>query len=81
MAVLCGLMLGSLRKIWPFQNDTTPDLPLKEKIFASYWPQWDGSVALSLVLVMVSLAAVLVVERLVAGTDENPPRMTEQDHG
>ena len=80
MAVLCGLMIGSLRKIWPFQIDTTPASPLKEKIFVSYWPQWDRSVALSLALVLVSLAAVIVVERLVAGADESP-RMTEQDHG
>lgn len=34
MALLCGFMLGSLRKLFPFQQDLTPDVEeLKHKLF------------------------------------------------
>lgn len=35
LALLCGLMLGSLRKLWPFQNELTAgqDLKFKEREF------------------------------------------------
>ena len=40
MALLCGFMLGALRKLWPFQNDLTPDIEkFKEKTFEVYLPQ------------------------------------------
>ena len=39
LAVLCGFMLGSLRKIWPFKRDLTPSEPdLSHKQFANLWP-------------------------------------------
>lgn len=35
LALLCGLMLGSLRKLWPFQRELTAgqDLKFKERVF------------------------------------------------
>ena len=62
MAVLCGLMVGSLRKVWPFQMDTTPDREFKEKVFKNALPtEWtDVWVAGSLIL--AAAAAVLLLE-------------------
>ena len=38
IAVLCGLMLGSLYRLWPFQRDLTPDKDLKHKAFEHFMP-------------------------------------------
>ncbi len=46
MAALCGLMIGSLRKIWPFKvditvyaNDQTAEtVPFKHRIYENVWP-------------------------------------------
>lgn len=46
MAVLCGLMIGSLRRIWPFKIDITPYsadqtaemVPFKHRIYENVWP-------------------------------------------
>lgn len=40
MAVLVGLMIGSIYKIWPFQRPTaaTAELPFKEQEFEMLWP-------------------------------------------
>jgi len=80
MAILCGLMLGSLRRIWPFQTDTTPCSPLKEKVFASYWPDpWDRQALLSLAVALLAVMSVLVVDRLARRTKDGPP-LEAHDH-
>ena len=39
IAVLCGLMLGSLYRLWPFQRDLTPTVAdLKHKTFEHFMP-------------------------------------------
>lgn len=39
MAVLCGLMVGAIRKVWPFQRDLVPDAQtLEEKIYEPMMP-------------------------------------------
>ena len=68
MAFLVGLMLGSLRKVWPFRN------VLEEKLIGSkvrvlrdecVWPQeYSGEVLLSFVLMVVGAALVVALERL-----------------
>ena len=68
MAFLVGLMLGSLRKVWPFRN------VLEEKLIGSkvrvlrdecVWPQeYSGEVLLSFVLMVVGAVLVLALERL-----------------
>ena len=68
MAFLVGLMLGTLRKVWPFRN------VLEEKLIGSkvrvlrdecVWPQeYSGEVLLSFVLMVVGAALVLALERL-----------------
>jgi hypothetical protein len=58
MAALCGFMVGALRRIWPFQLDTTPDVEkLEEKVFENYWPQTLSSEVLSCVAIAVVAAA------------------------
>jgi len=61
LALLGGFMLGSLRKIWPFQRDLTPHVEkLKLKQFANEWPDtFDGTVLLTFGLML--FAAVLVL--------------------
>lgn len=39
MAILCGFMAGSLRKVWPFKFDLTPNITeFKSKQFENTWP-------------------------------------------
>ena len=48
MAALCGLMVGALPKLWPFQRDLTPEIEkLKHKQFQPFLPeQFDTQVLL-----------------------------------
>jgi len=64
MAVLGGFMVGSLRGMWPFQIDLTPDEPkLKLKQFESIVPdQWDSEVTTCLVLALSATVVILVLE-------------------
>lgn len=65
MAVLGGFMVGSLRLMWPFQVDLTPEIEkLKLKQFEPYIPQqWDSQVTACLTLAVVAMAAILLLER------------------
>ncbi|QDS97437.1 DUF368 domain-containing protein [Adhaeretor mobilis] len=69
MAVLCGFMLGSLRKIWPFQIDKTPDVErLSLKEYEPFMPSsWTAQCTSCLTLAVVAFIAVLAVERLAGG--------------
>ena len=68
MAFLVGLMLGSLRKVWPFRNT------LEEKIIGDkvrilrdecIWPQeFSGEVWLSFALMVAGAVLVLILEKL-----------------
>ena len=64
LATLCGLMLGSLRKIWPFKIDRTPDeLKLNLKRFENVLPETlDGSTVLTIGLAVLALVLVLWLE-------------------
>jgi putative membrane protein len=56
MAFLVGLMIGSLYKIWPFQEVTpeTVDLPFKQQQFVPIMP---GDSSSSLIIVLAAVAA------------------------
>lgn len=71
MAVLCGFMFGSLRLMWPFQVDLTPEVEkLKLKRFEPVLPDaWDSYVTTSLVIGVVAMAAVLVLDRIAGGRE------------
>ena len=59
MALLVGLMLGSLRKVWPFRNE------LADGCYECAWPQeFNGEAWLSLGLIAVGVVLVLMLERL-----------------
>tara|TARA_R110002095_G_scaffold60124_3_gene51316 strand:+ start:2335 stop:3354 length:1020 start_codon:yes stop_codon:yes gene_type:complete len=73
MAVLCGLMIGSLRKIWPFKidvtpytNDQTPEtVPFKHRIYENIWPAaFDGMFWASLALIIGAAFLVWGLDRL-----------------
>ena len=65
MAILCGFMLGSLRKIWPFKIDKTPDVTkFKLKEFENVMPaEFNGSVVLTISLAAVGFLLVVALER------------------
>ena len=64
MAVLCGFMLGSLYKLWPFQQDTTPEIvKFKHKIFQHYVPDgFSNHVLAAIGLCAAGIAVVLVLD-------------------
>lgn len=72
MAMLCGLMVGSLRRIWPFKIDVTPYLdgqtpemvPFKHRIYENIWPTDFGSTF------WTSIALIIGAAFLVWGLDK-----------
>ena len=75
MAILAGFMLGSLRKIWPFQLDTTLKVvDLKKKIYVNFMPEaLDGHTLLVIGVGLVALIGVFALERFAQGTQHVPP--------
>jgi putative membrane protein len=66
MATLCGLMLGSLRKLWPFKNELTPPgTEFKLKQFENIQPDFSsGSTITAIGLTVVAMVAVLSLEAI-----------------
>ena len=73
MAALCGLMIGSLRKIWPFKVDitayasgeTSEMVPFKHRIYENIWPTaFDGLFWSSLALILGAALFVWGLDRL-----------------
>ena len=64
MAILCGFMIGSLYKLWPFQRDTTPDVEkFKLKVFENYRPDAISTdVMLAAVLCAAGFGIVLLMD-------------------
>lgn len=64
MATLCGLMLGSLRKLWPFKAELTPPgTPFKEKLFENLVPSLgDKDTIIAIGLAVLAAIAVLSLE-------------------
>lgn len=83
MAVLCGFMIGSLRKIWPFKHDLTPEITkTSHKQFENIWPaQFDGDVIFAIFLMFTAAAFVFALDRLTKGQehvrelDQEPDRL------
>lgn len=81
MAVLCGLMVGSLRRIWPFKVDVTPytseqtpeTVSFKHRIYENVWPTaFDG-------LFWASIALIVVAALLVWGLDKLSQKLAVHD--
>jgi putative membrane protein len=66
LALLGGFMIGSLRKIWPFKRDLTPDVDeLKLKQFANVVPDTlDGRVALAIGIAVVAAGLVFLLDHV-----------------
>jgi len=66
MATLCGFMLGSLYKVWPFQIDQTPDVvDFGQKRFEPIWPAAiDRTVVACAVIAVAAAAAVLLLDQV-----------------
>ncbi len=64
MALLCGFMIGSLRKLWPFTQDMTPDIvKFKLKTFQPIMPDFsDSSTWISIVLAIAATAFVFFLD-------------------
>ena len=64
MATLCGLMLGSLRKLWPFNLELTPPgTEFKFKQFVNIAPDFaSSSTIVAIGLAVVATVAVLSLE-------------------
>ena len=60
MSILCGFMLGALRRLWPFQMDLTQDIEeFKHKQFRLVWPEaLDGEF---IAVVLATVSAIVVV--------------------
>jgi putative membrane protein len=66
LAVLCGVMAGSLRKIWPFKQDLTPEVAEpKRKLYENIWPDLgDGQVWLAILIAIAAAALVFGLDWL-----------------
>jgi len=76
MAALVGLMIGSLRRVWPLQKATpeTASLEFKERVYELVSPaNWSGSLLVPLVLVIAAAVFVILIERI--AMSGKPPRM------
>jgi putative membrane protein len=67
MAVLCGFMVGSLRKIWPFKRDLTPEITENILPDSLNWDVW-----LSLGLAVAAAAFVFALDWLTSGHVQEP---------
>jgi putative membrane protein len=69
MAVLGGFMIGSLRKIWPFKQDVTPEIAeLKLKRFVNVWPDaLEAPVVAAVVIAVVAAGLVFLLDYLSRG--------------
>ena len=68
MAVLCGFMLGSLYRIWPFQRDLTPQIEeMKHKTLENFLPRELSGEVWSAAFVFVICSGVVVALDGVAG--------------
>jgi putative membrane protein len=76
MAALVGLMVGSLRKIWPLQQatDATVNLPFKEQQFRVVsLSEWDGNRLTLVGLATVAVAVVWIIERIASQAAQSDP--------
>jgi putative membrane protein len=68
IAVLCGFMLGSLYRLWPFQRDLTPDIEdFKHKTLEHFLPNGLTSEVWAATFIAVIAAALVLTLDVVAG--------------
>lgn len=64
LSLLCGFMLGSLRKLWPFFKDNNPlEHDLKKKVLVNIVPDFStGDTWATLLILIISAGLVLALE-------------------
>ncbi|MCA9184190.1 MAG: DUF368 domain-containing protein, partial [Planctomycetales bacterium] len=74
LAVLCGFMIGALRRIWPFQLDLTPHTEsLKLKHYENTWPtQWGAYEFQCVGVLLMGFAAVVILEWISVRRHQSP---------
>lgn len=80
LALLCGFMAGSLRRIWPFKIDLKPDeTKLKLKQYENIWPEsWTTAEWTTLGLAVAALVLVLMLDSVTHG-HEHPTHAEPQE--
>jgi putative membrane protein len=82
MAVLCGFMIGSLYKLWPFQRDINPEIEeFKHKVFDHLAPSEisvDGRLWLTLGIGIGAALFVLMLDRLSHVSEQTHPLESEE---
>ena len=82
MAVLCGFMAGSLRKIWPFKIDLTPALDFRQKQFQNVVPdQLDGQVLLAIALAIIAAVFVFTLDWVTRRHEHVPSLADDEANG
>lgn len=83
MSVMCGLMLGALKKIWPFQLDLSPEIhEIKYKQYKSIWPDTlDGHLFTCIALGIFGFVVILSLDWVArrpskSGTKNNSMQQT-----
>lgn len=93
MAAMAGILLGSLRKIWPFKRPLTLDevtalgFPPESmeklenyRLGPNYWPsELSGEVGLSIALALLGVAVVIGLDRIVRLTSHVPPLEPDEE--
>lgn len=79
LAVLCGMMIGSLRRIWPFKIDLTPEVhEFKLKQFVNSWPaDWSAATWMSIGIAVAAFVFVMALDRVTHG-HEHPTHAEPQ---
>ena len=75
LAVIIGLLGGSLWVVWPFQERTYAEVARKKQLVHSVptWPEsWDATLLAPVTLCLVGLALVLAIERVASRRGSGP---------
>ena len=64
--VITGLLIGTLRAVWPFQERTYAVVRDKERLISSepFWPAMDAWVSLAGILMLVGFAIIYLLDRV-----------------
>lgn len=75
MSILCGLMFGSLPRLWPFQYDATPEVAdFEDKQLSPILPESYGWETWSVILTMLlSAAAILLIHHFATSFSKAKP--------
>jgi putative membrane protein len=76
ISLLCGFMIGSLYRIWPFQRDLTSEVDkIQFKRFQPFWPsELNSEVIICLVIAISAMVVVLVLDRFAQRKNQHEPQ-------